>query len=119
MSNIVVNAIVRIGGGKVEYRVDNIENGKAFVIGEKSSRTVEVSKLMLVSLPVTQSVEESTEEVSLFVSPTSLTQGVFLVTDDYVQSFGSFDSAAFALSRRKGQYKAAAIVVDNVVKVTR
>lgn len=47
-NNVNVNDTVRIGGGKVEYRVDSVENGKAFVVGEKSSRSVDVEKLVVV-----------------------------------------------------------------------
>ena len=49
MSNFNIGDTVRIGSGKVEYAVDSFPTeGQAFVIGEKSSRTVETTRLVLV-----------------------------------------------------------------------
>jgi hypothetical protein len=118
MSNIVVGATVRIGNGKVEYVVDKIDGGKAFVIGAKSSRSVDVAKLVFVSGPVT----EEAKELSLSdhnERAETLPNGVFLLIDgeDPVQ-YKSFDRAAFELSRNH-TYRFATIVNDNGVTVQR
>lgn len=55
-----IGDIVRIGSGKVEYSVDSFPaEGQAFVIGEKSSRTVETTRLILVK--AAESVAQSAE----------------------------------------------------------
>lgn len=125
MSNINVNDIVRIGGGKVQYRVDSITDGKAFVIGEKSSRSVDIAKLVVVEAA---KVEEVTEEVSQRLDASftetieafarTLPHGTFLVIDGEETEYKSFESAAFHLSRNH-TYLFAAIVVDGVVKAKR
>ena len=63
MSNFNIGDTVRIGSGKVEYVVDSFPaEGQAFVIGEKSSRTVETTRLVLVRAAVeTAFVEKAAE----------------------------------------------------------
>lgn len=63
MSNFNIGDTVRIGSGKVEYVVDSFPaEGQAFVIGEKSSRTVEITRLVLVRAAVeTAFVEKAAE----------------------------------------------------------
>lgn len=126
MSNINVNDIVRIGGGKVHYRVESITDGKAFVIGEKSSRSVDIAKLVVVE--PAKVTEEVTEEVSQRLDASftesiealadTLPNGTFLVIDGEETEYKSFESAAFHLSRNH-TYLFAAIVVDGVVKAKR
>jgi len=130
MSNINVNDIVRIGKGKVEYRVDSVEDGKAFVIGEKSSRSVETSKLVVVtpapiveevSLPSLEELEAATRQMVKDADAEiakSLGDGVFAVVDGEVTEYKSFDAAAFALSRNH-TYLFANIIVDGETKVKR
>lgn len=122
MSNINVNDIVRIGGGKVHYRVESITDGKAFVIGEKSSRSVDITKLVVVeAAKVTEDVSQSldasfTESIEALAN--TLPNGTFLVIDGEETEYKSFESAAFHLSRNH-TYLFAAIVVDGVVKAKR
>lgn len=132
MSNINVNDIVRIGKGKVEYRVDSIADGKAFVIGEKSSRSVELAKLVVVtpapivedeevSLPTLAELEEATQELVRQADEDiaqRLGDGVFTIVDGEVTQYKSFDSAAFAVSRDHS-YLFASIVRDGKVLVKR
>lgn len=122
MSNINVNDIVRIGGGKVHYRVESITDGKAFVIGEKSSRSVDIAKLVVVeAAKVTEDVSQRldasfTESIEALAN--TLPNGTFLVIDGEETEYKSFESAAFHLSRNH-TYLFAAIVVDGVVKAKR
>lgn len=122
MSNINVNDIVRIGGGKVHYRVESITDGKAFVIGEKSSRSVDITKLVVVErAKVTEDVSQRldasfTESIEALAN--TLPNGTFLVIDGEETEYKSFESAAFHLSRNH-TYLFAAIVVDGVVKAKR
>lgn len=132
MSNINVNARVRIGNGKVEYTVFAVTE-KGFNLQDDKGRNrydVPAEKLTVIEAAMTEGeevsslndliTEISTDKARSIIADVAkgLTRGVFAIIDGVPTQYKSFDRAAFEVSRNH-TYASAAIVVDGVVKAER